>query len=69
MDESHHYHCRRIAPAAEHTDKIKYLREFDDMSGGDMEVPDPYYGGQEGFNEVYDICERSCNAFLDHLLK
>ncbi len=30
-------------------------------------VPDPYYGGDEGFEEVYDLLLESCNAFLDQL--
>ena len=31
-------------------------------------VPDPYYGGDGGFDEVHDIVERSCAALLDDLL-
>jgi protein-tyrosine phosphatase len=30
-------------------------------------VPDPYYGGPRGFDEVFDICERACRGLLDHL--
>jgi protein-tyrosine phosphatase len=30
-------------------------------------VPDPYYGGAHGFEEVFDICERACRGLLDHL--
>jgi len=67
MDESHHMHCKRLVGESD-THKIKYLREFDPIKGEDMDVPDPYYGEQDGFDIVYDICERSCGAFLDHLL-
>ncbi|MBB64554.1 MAG: protein tyrosine phosphatase [Waddliaceae bacterium] len=31
------------------------------------EVPDPYYGGQEGFNDVLDILEDSCSGLIQHL--
>jgi protein-tyrosine-phosphatase len=31
-------------------------------------VPDPYYGGEEGFAEVVEIVERNCRALLDDLL-
>jgi protein-tyrosine phosphatase len=30
-------------------------------------VPDPYYGGDEGFENVYHLLSESCNAFLDQL--
>lgn len=31
------------------------------------DVPDPYYGGAEGFEFVLDMVEEGCNAILDHL--
>jgi protein-tyrosine phosphatase len=31
-------------------------------------VPDPYYGGPNGFEEVYDMVDRSCRNLLDHIL-
>jgi len=31
------------------------------------EVPDPYYGGREGFDRVLDLLEDGCGAFLDRL--
>jgi protein-tyrosine phosphatase len=49
------------------TARIHRLREWDpERSGAD--VPDPYYGGPGGFDEVHDIVDRSCEALLDHLL-
>jgi len=51
--------------------KIRLLREFDptvDASSADRDVPDPYYGGPDGFDDVYDMVLRSCEALLDHLL-
>lgn len=68
MDESHYAHCKRLAEEND-IKKIKYLREFDPLKDNDMNVPDPYYGEQEGFDLVYDICERSCGTFLDRLLE
>lgn len=32
------------------------------------EVPDPYYGGQEGFELVFDLVEDACRHLLEHLL-
>lgn len=44
------------------------LREFDPEGGPGAEVPDPYYGGPNGFEEVYDMVDRSCRSLLDHIL-
>jgi protein-tyrosine-phosphatase len=30
-------------------------------------VPDPYYGGPDGFELMYVMVNRACEAFLDHL--
>ncbi len=52
--------------AAERT-KVRLLREYDPEASGDLEVPDPYYGGSEGFERVYQIIERSCQKLLQEL--
>jgi protein-tyrosine phosphatase len=43
------------------------LREFDDHADEDRDVPDPYYGGPRGFEDVHDIVERSCARLLAHM--
>lgn len=48
--------------------RVHRLREWD-PAPGDGDVPDPYYGGPRGFEDVHDIVERSCAALLDHLLR
>ena len=45
--------------------KVRLMRDFDPESGGD--VPDPYYGGMDGFEDVFQILRRSCGTLLDHL--
>jgi len=50
-----------------YTGKIKLFREFD-PEPGDRQVPDPYYGGMEGFDAVYQIVHRTSRALLEHLL-
>jgi protein-tyrosine phosphatase len=42
------------------------LRDYD-PSPGNGEVPDPYYGGMDGFQKVFDIVKRSCEHLLDVL--
>lgn len=46
--------------------KVALLRSFDPYPSH-MAVPDPYYGGLEGFEKVYDIIRRSCNELLEVL--
>jgi protein-tyrosine phosphatase len=44
------------------------LRSFEPDADA-PDVPDPYYGGAPGFEQVLDICERACAGFLTHLRK
>lgn len=44
------------------------LREHDPDADGDLNVPDPYYGGANGFVDGYRIIERSCEALFKELL-
>lgn len=48
-------------------DKVHLLRSFDPSAPADAEVPDPYYGGERGFEDVLDMCERACEGLLAHL--
>ena len=50
-----------------HSKKIHMMREFDPEGNGDLDVPDPYYGGEEGFEETYQIVKRSCEGLLEKL--
>ena len=57
-----------IAPDDEAAEKVRLLREFDPASsGGDLDVPDPYYGGDRGFENVLDMVEAACRGLLDEL--
>ena len=47
--------------------KVALLRSFDPGAPPEAEVPDPYYGGPRGFEEVFDMCEAACRALIDHL--
>ena len=49
--------------------QIYLMRAFDLEEHQNKEVPDPYYGGMDGFDEVYQILKRSCENFLDKLLQ
>lgn len=67
MDRDNRRNLLRLARAATDQQKIRLLREFESEAGKELDVPDPYYGGMDGFAQVFDICERSCAGLLDHL--
>jgi low molecular weight protein-tyrosine phosphatase len=48
--------------------KLRLLREFDPTAGPNLDVPDPYYGGRAGFDDVLAMVERACRGLLDHLV-
>jgi protein-tyrosine phosphatase len=62
MDASNAQDLRAIAPPA-HRDKVRLFRDFDPDDPG-QDVPDPYYGGEAGFDEVLDIVTRTGRALL-----
>ena len=62
MDRSNRDALLEMAPGAEDRNKVFLLREFGDDT--ELDVPDPYYGGDDGFEQVLDIVERSCEALL-----
>jgi protein-tyrosine phosphatase len=49
--------------------RIRMLREFDPASveEGELEVPDPYYDGPDGFVHVFDLVDAACRGLLVHL--
>lgn len=68
MDRRNAADLRRVAPTREDAAKIRLLREFDPAAaGGDLDVPDPYFGGSDGFEDVFDMVERACAGLLEHL--
>ena len=46
--------------------RIVMMRDYDPKPGS-PDVPDPYYGGADGFERVYRIVERCCEGLLDEL--
>jgi protein-tyrosine phosphatase len=57
-----------VAPPQAHK-RVHLLRAFDPASDGspDLDVPDPYYGGPDGFEHVLDLVEAACRGLLDEL--
>jgi len=65
MDRANLAALRKLAPAGEEG-KLRLLRDFDPDAPG-TDVPDPYYGGDEGFDEVLTMVERACHALLEQV--
>ncbi|GAB3857032.1 low molecular weight protein-tyrosine-phosphatase [Nocardioides maradonensis] len=64
MDRSNLADLRALAGAAAEPDRIRLFRDFDPVDPG-AEVPDPYYGGPSGFDDVLTMVERTADALLD----
>jgi protein-tyrosine phosphatase len=67
MDESNLRDVHELALASEDRDRVMMFRAFDPLAGDDLAVPDPWYGGQRGFDEVLDIVERTTDALASAL--
>ncbi len=67
MDRANLSDLEAMHRSANGSARLHLLREFDPDADGDLEVPDPYYGGPSGFEEVFDMVERSCRALLAHI--
>ena len=67
MDKSNLNDVLHLDEDDEHGGKVRLFREFD-PDPGDYQVPDPYHGGREGFENVYDIVERTSDMLLHRLV-
>ena len=68
MDRENLRHLRALAPSRAAREKARLLREFDpDCAGApDLDVPDPYFGGADGFEVVLDQIDAACRGLLSH---
>jgi protein-tyrosine phosphatase len=66
MDSENLRELRRLAPDKATASSVRLLREFD-LDADFLDVPDPYYGGREGFEDVLHTIEAACAGLLDHL--
>ena len=55
MDQSNYENVITLAETQQEIDKVEMIL------GADKEVPDPYYGGSEGFQYCYDLLDHACN--------
>ncbi len=68
MDASNRADMSDLAPTDEARGQVRMFREFDpEASDADDEVPDPWYGGDEGFAEVLEMVERTADEIISRL--
>ena len=67
MDHSNFETLKAMQPLADTQGKLFLFRSFDPENKGDLEVPDPYYGGDRGFELVFEMVERACPKILERL--
>ena len=58
--------AQNLADLGGATDRVRLFRDFDPLDPG-SDVPDPYYGGDSGFEEVLAMVERTSRALVDSL--
>jgi protein-tyrosine phosphatase len=66
MDRANLRKLHALAPDEDSRAKIRLFREFEPGADGD-EVPDPYYGGADGFARVVEIVRAGARGLVDHL--
>jgi len=64
MDRDNRDELLALAPDAEAAARVRLLREYDPaaVASGDLDVPDPYYGGPSGFDDVLDAITAACRG-------
>jgi protein-tyrosine phosphatase len=63
MDKSNYNDVVKLTSKREDIEKVRLIRN-EDLEGSNKQVPDPYYGGDEGFEEVFDMLDSATKAFL-----
>ncbi|MFJ8592144.1 low molecular weight protein-tyrosine-phosphatase [Streptomyces sp. NPDC093598] len=64
LDSGHLGALRRLAPTEQDAQKVRLLRSYDPAAGDDLDVPDPYYGGLDGFEECLEMVEAASTGLL-----
>lgn len=66
MDEDNYNTILSMAENAQERSKVKMLMNYL-YSGQNISVPDPYFGGKDGFNEVYQMIDKAIDKLLETL--
>jgi protein-tyrosine phosphatase len=66
MDQSNHNNVMALATNEIHRNKVDLFLNIL-QPGSNRAVPDPYFGGAEGFQHVFDLIDEACEKLLDEL--
>jgi len=66
MDKSNYVHVCKLAPNAQSIAKVELILN-ESYPGKDFEVPDPYYGGDQGFENVFQMLDEACTEIKNKL--
>lgn len=66
MDNENLANLKAICPES-FDGELRLFRDFDPEAKPGASVPDPYYGGPSGFEDVLDMCERTSDGLIEHL--
>ncbi|MDA7694192.1 low molecular weight phosphotyrosine protein phosphatase [Flavobacteriaceae bacterium] len=61
MDQSNFEDVIRLAETKAEQDKVSLILPFE------QEVPDPYYGGKEGFEYCYSLLDKACDQIIEKM--
>jgi protein-tyrosine phosphatase len=65
MDRENYANICALDPVGHYREKVRLMCDF--CTGHTLkEVPDPYYGGTDGFNQVIDLLQDACLGLLDY---
>ncbi len=66
MDRENYQNILSLDPTGQYRDKVRLMCDFCSRHTA-TEVPDPYYGGLEGFNHVIDLLLDACSGLLEYV--
>jgi len=66
MDESNYQNILKLARNKADENKVKMILN-EVYPGKNLNVPDPYYGGNQGFENVYKMLDKACEVIADSL--
>jgi len=64
MDNYNYEDIISLAESEEDKSKVKLILNYA-LPGENLDVPDPYFGGSSGFDDVYDMLTKACHNFVD----
>jgi len=68
MDQSNYEHVIQLAQTPEHKQKVQLLLN-ELFPGENVDVPDPYYGLANGFEQVYQMLDQACEVLAQRLIQ